>query len=200
MGDSTAHGGVIVSGCPTVLIGDASTGATLGNLSTATTVFPGQQNFNNCGIQSAQQIVRQSTGNNVSENDMFNRALMKGWADSGTPPGGTSPDTRQKILADRGVKSHLEPQTMENITQDVAEGRGVITSHDAGILWNDPRYVGSGHAVVVTGLKYDKDGKLEKVIINDTGDGQAGKEIPAKQFQDSLRPNRDINVTDDPIW
>lgn len=203
IGDNTMHGGVIIAGMPTVLIGDASAGSTLGKPATAASVFPGQQNYGNCGIQSSQQLVHQSTGNNVGEDAMLNRALQQGWAEQGAnnaDTGGTSPAGRQQILTDRGVASNLQPQTMANIEQAVAEGKGVITSHDAGTLWNDPRYAGGGHAIVTTGMKYDKDGKLESVIVNDTGLGQAQMEIPAQQYIDSLRPNRQINVTDNPIW
>ncbi len=203
MGDNTMHGGVIIAGMATVLIGDASAGGTLGNPVAAASVFPGQQNYGNCGIQSAQQLVRQSTGDNVTEDAMLNRALTQGWAEQGADAvdtGGTSPAGRQQILADRGVASKLQDQTIANIEQAVAEGRGVVTSHDAGTLWNDPRYAGGGHAIVTTGMKYDADGKLEAVIVNDTGLGQSQMEIPAQQYINSLRPNRDINVTDNPIW
>lgn len=203
LGDSTMHGGIIIAGMPTVLIGDASAGGTLGSPVTAAVVFPGQQNYGNCGIQSAQQLVHQSTGDNVVEDAMLDRAIQQGWAEQGVEDadtGGTSPQGRQQILADRGVASNLQEQTIANIEQAVAEGKGVITSHDAGVLWNDPRYAGSGHAIVTTGMKYDKDGKLESVFVNDTGLGQSQMEIPAQQFINSLRPNRDINVTDKPIW
>ncbi len=203
-GDTTAHGGVITTGCPTVLLGEKSSGATLGFPVEAAAIFPGQQNHNNCGVQSSQQLVRQATKVNVSETRMLNRAVAQGWASAATSPanpaGGTGPDGRQKILADRGVSSHLEQQTMQNIVQNVSEGKGVITSHDAGILWGDNDYNGSGHAVVVTGVKYDAAGKLESVIINDTGQGQSALAVPAAQFEQSLRPNRQINVTDKAIW
>jgi phosphoribosyl-AMP cyclohydrolase len=87
---------------------------------------------------------------------------------------------------------------MQNIAQAVAERRGVITSHDVAVLWGGAQ--SGGHAVAVTGAKYDADGNLAQVIINDTGQGQGGRSVPAAQFESSLRPGRDANVTDSPVW
>ena len=87
---------------------------------------------------------------------------------------------------------------MANIERAVAQGRGVITSHNAGQLWGTAQT--GGHAVVVTGIEYDSDGNPTRVFINDTGNGQCMNPVPAERFQNSLRPGRDINVTDNPIW
>lgn len=203
LNDPTMHGGAIIAGMPTVLIGGAAAGAILGNPAGAAALFPGKQNFGNCGVQSTQQIVRAGTGADVSEDDMLDRALDQGWARDNSVPsrrGGTSPDDRRSILADRGVNSHLEAQTMENLTQATAERRGVITSNDAGELWNDSRYDGGGHAVNVTGVEYDATGRPANIIINDTGTGAAQNSIPADRFERSLRPGRDANVTDGAVW
>jgi len=182
----------------TVFIGG---GLIVGNLFATLAVFPGQQNAQNCGVESSRQLMLAS-GGNISENDLLNWALNQGLAENDPDPaerGGTGPEDREKILDQNGVPSHREPQNMNNITQAVREGRGVITSHDAGTLWNQPG-VNGGHAVTVTGLEYDSNGNLQNVIINDTGTGQGAQSIPADRFQNSLRPGRDINVTDSPIW
>jgi hypothetical protein len=112
--------------------------------------------------------------------------------------GGTDPAGRQAILAANGVPSSLQPGTMENITQAVAEHRGVISSHEVAVLWGPGQ--SGGHAVAVTGAQYDSNGNLTHVIINDTGQGQGGRAVPASQYAGSLRPGRDANVTNDPIW
>jgi hypothetical protein len=88
---------------------------------------------------------------------------------------------------------------MANLERAVGEGRGVVTSHDAGQLWNDPAYAGGGHAIVVTGMEYDAAGNRTAVLVNDTGQGQYMQSVPAAQFEGSLRAGRPANVTDDPV-
>jgi uncharacterized Zn-binding protein involved in type VI secretion len=207
-GDSTAHGGVIALGTPKVLIGAAGTSGNpwVGN-STCQAAASGrssgstQQSYGNCGVESVRQVANQATGGSVGEDQLLNLALNNGWAGQSTDPvhrGGTGPADREAILSSQGVSSVREPQNMQNIERAVAEGRGVITSHDAGTLWNTSDT--GGHAVVVTGVEYDADGNPVNVIINDTGTGQCRQSVPAQRFQNSLRPNREINVTARPIW
>jgi hypothetical protein len=112
--------------------------------------------------------------------------------------GGTGPDERQAVLSHFGVASHEEAATPENIAKAVADGKGVITSHDAGKLWlNQPD--GSGHAITVTGTESDADGNITTVITNDTGLGEGERPVPAQQFFDSLRPGRPANISDGPL-
>src|SRR5215470_14661379 len=68
IGDLTAHGGVIVMGCPTVIIAGPTM---IGNPSRAAQFFPGQQaNKDTCALMSTQGIVQQSTGTNNTEAQM----------------------------------------------------------------------------------------------------------------------------------
>lgn len=245
LGDSTAHGGKVVAGCPTVLIGGAggggggaggggaggnvgaaayssatvassamTVGSTLGNPTSALSSFNNlantrtsgsvQQTFGNCGIESARQIMDASTGNPGNEVAVLQAAINNGNAidDPNNPlnRGGTYPSDIKNILANNGVSAHLENQTPANIRQAVIEGKGVITGHDAGKLWGDPRYAGGGHAVLVTGVEYDNTGAVTKYIINDTGTGQGMRSVPAAQFEQSLFSNMQITVTDNPVW
>lgn len=212
--DKTMHPGpgVILTGSSNVDIGGGTAGGTLGEPKTAAaqcraaangrTSGSTSQSYNNCGVESSRQLINRN-GNPIDEDTLLDDALRSG--DAETKPtrfdsGGTGPDGRERILDSHGVPSHQVPQGMNNIAQNVAEGRGVITSHDAGILWDDSRYNGGGHAIVPTGLEYDKNGRLKNVIVNDTGQGQCGQKIPADRFESSLRPGRNVNVTDDPIW
>ncbi len=212
-GDATAHGGTIALGTLKVLIGAAGTSGNpwVGDnvcqaAANGRTSGQTQQSYNNCGVESSRQIVNQATGGNVSENALLQSAITSGNASgtAGAPltvaNGGTHPAQRQAILASQGVPSSLQPQSMQTIELAVSQGRGVITSHDAGVLWNNPAFNGGGHAVTVTGVEYDQNGNVTNVIINDTGTGQCRQSIPAQQFQNSLRPNRQINVTNNPIW
>jgi len=212
--DKTMHPGpgTILTGSGNVEIGGARAGATIGEVDNATaqcqaaangrTSGSTSQTNNNCGVESARQLINRN-GNPISEDTLLDEALASGDASTEATryaSGGTGPGGRENILDAHGVPSHQVSQGMGNITQAVAEGRGVITSHDAGILWNDAQYNGGGHAIVPTGMQYDANGKLQNVIVNDTGQGQCGQSIPADQFKDSLRPGRNVNVTDNPIW
>jgi uncharacterized Zn-binding protein involved in type VI secretion len=208
--DQTVHGGLIVMGSPNVEIGGAP-GVTVGfpmqwaRQCAAAAQGRGsgrtQQSYGNCGVESSRQIIM-AGGGNVDENTLLNEAIASNDAAASTNPnerGGTNPQTRTNILSRRGVSSHRETQTMGNIVGAVAAGQGVITSHDAGRLWNDARYNGGGHAILVTGMEYDANGNLVNVLVNDTGNGRCLNSVPAAQFQNSLDLNFDANVTDNPV-
>ena len=47
---------------------------------------------------------------------------------------------------------------------------------------------------------FDANGQPQTVIINDTGNGQCGSQVPAAQFFNSLRPGRNANVTNNRVW
>ena len=210
--DFTMHGGFIGPVASlNVIIGGATAGATLGFPSQMGQVFnaiaadrPGGslgQTEQNCGVESSRQLLWAS-GVRMTEQLLLNVSVIQGLAANDSRPnqrGGTSPDDRQAILGTYGVATHQVPQTRENIAQAVAEGRGVITSHDSGTLWNNTPS-GGGHAVTVTGVQYDSSGRIANVLTNDTGLGQANRPVPAAQYFSSLRPGRNANVTDAPIF
>lgn len=212
--DPTVHGGMIVIGCPTVIIGDVGNGrpfAVLGNPSAGTDACNAaasgrdsgstQQSYQNCGVESVRQIINQATGENVREDALLDEAMDGSNADRETQradSGGTSPAQREAILAQHGVASNQQDATMANILNAVGSGRGVITSHDVSVLWGPGN--SGGHAILVTGVEFDENGQPETFITNDTGTGTCGARYPADVFMNSLRPGRPVNVTDDPIW
>lgn len=219
----------ITGGCPTVLVGCAGvTGnvpagiaacvaarsgrnpppGTVDNNGNAIAANTPGQSYNNCGIESSRQIINTSTSGNVSQEALLNQSMASGNATqvpgSLFQSGGTDPAGRQAILAANGVPSHLEAGNMGNLQTAVSNGDGVIASVWAG---NMPNWAGQGvapgtggHAILVTGVEYDDNGNPTNVYINDTGMGQCGQKIPYNQFQNALRPGRDLNVTDKPIW
>ncbi|MEZ5352924.1 MAG: PAAR domain-containing protein [Bryobacteraceae bacterium] len=208
--DKCMHGGQIAAGSRNVNIGGPRAGATLGNpmvaavacvaLRNGRTSNSVQQTNNNCGIESCRLIVNQ-TGRNRSEDDLMDEALAEDDATeerSRVASGGTSPGDRRSILRRNGVASTNRSATMTNITQAVAERRGVITSHEVKILWGGRQ--SGGHAINVIGLEYDSNGNLLNVLTSDTGLGNCGRRVPAGQFERSLRSGRDANITDNPIW
>jgi uncharacterized Zn-binding protein involved in type VI secretion len=217
MTDKTMHppSGSIVMGSTKLLIGGPTVGVTLGNPAAGEAACnqaaggraggSSQQSYQNCGVESARQIINQATGANVGEDALMDHAMnnhMASRESTRADSGGTSPAERTQLLNDQGVSTSSQPQTMANVMQGVAEGRGVITSHDVSVLWG-PGNTG-GHAIVVTGIRYGADGRPEAVITNDTGrlpgDGNCRVEYSAATFENSFRPGRDINVTNNPIW
>lgn len=215
VGDKTMHGGTLTAGCSNVRTGGATVGGTLGHPKVGQKAFEAaalgrttgalQQSYQNCGVESTRQIINQATGRQIGEDLLLDRAMERGWASrkplqegGRSQSGGTSPDDRKEILAAGGVGSELQPQTMKNIEQAVAEGKGVITSHEVKELWDSEQE--GRHAVVVTGIKYNPDGKPETIFINDTGTGKGKDAIPAERFEKSLIKKRQINVTSSPIW
>ncbi|MBO0859039.1 MAG: PAAR domain-containing protein [Chloracidobacterium sp.] len=159
--------------------------------------FPGLQSGNNCSVQSSQQLIRAATGKNISEADMEQLAQGTGVYD---PKYGTKSGGSATILRSAGVPAHLEENNPQNIQNALSEGKGVVSSHDAGELWGDPQNVGDGHAVNTTGIVRDADGNVTHYITNDTGTGEAARVVPAQQYERSLRPGNRLTVTDGPIW
>ncbi|MBP7659034.1 MAG: PAAR domain-containing protein, partial [Burkholderiaceae bacterium] len=168
MTDQTAHGGTIVIGFPTVLIGLAGTAgnppvgtamcnaAAGGRTSGATS-----QTYNNCGVESSRQVINQANGTAVTENGLLTSAINSGQANGtpGTAPvfadGGTGAAGRQQILANNGVASTVETSNHDSLGLAASRGNGTIANLDAAVLWGAPTPPGSLHAVTVTGVQYD---------------------------------------------
>jgi uncharacterized Zn-binding protein involved in type VI secretion len=220
----------ITGGCPTVLVGAAGI---VGNVPAGQAacvaaragrnpppgaldpngnqIQPGTagQSYNNCGCETSRQLINQATPANISQEALLNQAMAGGQA-SQVPgnlyaSGGTNPQTRQQILANNGVPSHLENRTMGNLEASVAAGQGNIVVVDSQTLWTNgttPPSTGD-HVVVVTGVEYDDNGNVKSVIINDTGAGTCSQKVPANVWNQATAPaigNWQTNVTDKPVW
>lgn len=202
--DTTAHGGSIVFGAATVLIGEfAAVGAA--------TVFPGQQHFGNCGVQSSQQLIRQATGQNPDENAILGLALAGGYAQNSAKDserGGTGAASRQGLLNEYGVASSvINNPSKEDLATALKENKGVIASVEAGTLWGSPRPIG-GHAIVISEGDFNEHGELTHVYVNDTGTGQQGRRLTTAEIMQAMEDRKDpkrginaaLNVTNAPIW
>ena len=103
--------------------------------------------------------------------------------------GGTTPNDRQYILQQCGIESELmhiipsSPLTINRLKEVVCEGKGVIVSVHAGILWNDVRYDPAHDYHAITLLSVSKDGK--DFIYADTGKGVVSS-ISARDLQWAL--------------
>jgi uncharacterized Zn-binding protein involved in type VI secretion len=215
MTDTTAHGGTVVVGCPTVLIGLAGTAGNprVGTMACQAaaggrTSNSASQSYNNCGVESSRMIINQANDSAVTENQLLQQAIDNGWA-GGTPgaapvfaSGGTNALGRQAILASQGVASTVTESNATNLGLAMSQSRGTIANLDAALLWGGDTPPGSLHAVAVTGVEYDDAGNPTHVIINDTGAGNCGQRVPIATWNQavSAHPTPALNVTNDPIW
>ncbi len=158
-----------------------------------------------CGLCSCANVLRLS-GVNLGEKDIIDYATK---ADLCTKTlfnfpanGGTSPAERQKILEHFGIPSSAYPIHMDNgtatiesineIANHVADGRGVIISVHANTLYNKGPAKNDFHAVTVTSVKKNRYGDVAGFYICDSNRGTAY--YPAFVVQEALTGN-DMNVT-----
>lgn len=166
-----------------------------------------------CGLCSCANILRLA-GVNYSEKDMIDYAASttsgNGWFQklctvnpfSPESSGGTNPKNRQMILEHFGISSGVFPVEMEggvasdaaleNIAQYVADGRGVILSVHAGVLYNGRAVRDDFHAVVVTSVTRNKYGDVSGFYICDSNIGTTY--YSAYQIKEALT-GADMNVT-----
>lgn len=172
-----------------------------GQLISAQGAVPGYRNT--CGVVSCANIARLA-GVNMSEQQALSSALSNGWCQQQKHTlfthrvidgGGTSPAGRQALLAHMGIDSHLEAANVNSISQRVGEGRGVIISVRAGMLW------GTGenglHAITVTSVVRNPDGSPYGFYVCDSGTNgrDASKFYTAGEIASALTPGRPMNVT-----
>ena len=151
-----------------------------------------------CGLVSCVNVLKM-TGINVTEHEIVDYALSKGLCRSNSNRevnGGTAMTDRQAILSGFGVNSELRTASVDNIASAVSEGRGVIASLDAGKLWDNPDYYGGFHAVTITSVTKDSNGKVLGFHVCDSGTG--GKDSAAYYSADRISnalSGRPLNVT-----
>ena len=119
--------------------------------------------------------------------------------------GGTSPENRKAILEHFGISSKLVPVEMDNgsgasdktineLANYVSEGRGVIVSVHAKMLYKGLQTSGDLHAVTVTSVMKDKDGNVLGFYIADSNVGRGTTFYPLSLLRKSFSGS-DMNVT-----
>ena len=132
-----------------------------------------------CGLVSVQNVLTMANINKTekeivnfarSTNSIHPDAYGKTQKICG-PTGGTCPKRRQELLAHNGVSSTLETQSIDNLAAAIEQGKGVIISVDADVLWKtrSPPPPPAPHAVVVTSVTRDPQGKIIGFNITDSG-------------------------------
>ena len=215
-GDHLMHGGVLQPPlAKTVLIGGPTVGVTLGNIQVAVdaciraargrTSRSTKQSHPNCGVEAVRQIINHTVRRDapVSENGLLLDAMMNNEVQvEPVDIGGTNAPQRIRILTRYGVGARRVEQTMENAAQAAAEGRGVVSGHNFGKLYGFKS--NGGHIILVAGVVYGADGKIVKMIVNDTSSRaepqNCAAEVTAQRFKDSLFKSNNLIVTTSPIW
>lgn len=153
------------------------------------------QKYGNCGLCAVQNIAYMG-GIKTDQDTLLKIARENGWCDTG---GGTTCSDRKAVLQELGIASFTAEPTMDTIVSAVMSGRGVIASVDAYVLYGiDTPEVGY-HAVTVTSVTLDANGRATEVIVCDSNAavrGESGaKRYSAEEFERALT-GRPLNITD----
>ncbi len=212
-GDLTLHPppGEVTGGFDSVRIGGGRKGAMLGGgvpsrrtcekAKNTRVSRSAQQSRGNCGVESIRQIINLARATPITEDALLQEAFAHSEATSDPDPkhdGGSTAEQNVRTLARHGIPARAQEMDFPQIVHAVAEGRGVITTHEASILWGTNQR--GSHAVLVAGMDFSDDGRMVAVLVNDTGAGECAVRLPPDVFERSLRPGADTVVTDQPIW
>lgn len=133
-----------------------------------------QEDLNSCAVASQASVLESLLHREVSESELARIAYEHGWFD---PASGTPSDAVGSLLEYYGVPVERGYDTaLTDVFEALLRGDKVIVALDANEIWEpnvgpDGQPVelpDAGHAVWVTGMHEDDDGKWT-VIMNDTG-------------------------------
>jgi Ca2+-binding RTX toxin-like protein len=133
-----------------------------------------------CALTSIANMLTQM-GRPTTESQVVTRAIDQGWtvSDPALPAwrlGGSSIDDQRALLDSYGVRHQALPGYNEaGLANLLRGGRGVVVALNAGALWDEAAYQGSGgvnHAVTLSGAVHANDtGELVGFYLSDSGRG-----------------------------
>jgi len=143
-----------------------------------------------CGLATSTELLR-DFGKQVDFDVVIEHALIH---DQATLGGGTTAETIRSVLDDFGVPANAhEAATVESLAGDVRQGHGVIALVDSDTWWRtgdaDPaRVLDRTHAIYITGVRWDPDGRPVAFHVSDTGRGDAGRDLvePASHLRQAF--------------
>lgn len=147
-----------------------------------------QRYYGSCGIISCENVLIQAgklskkidynpwSEYDTQESSIVGLAISRGLCTNSTNPyysGGTTAYDQRDILASYGISSRAYVYTVEDLANAAKQGKGIIASIDAGLLWYN-RASGINHAITVTGVAYNisDPNKIEGFYICDSGRGR----------------------------
>ncbi len=128
----------------------------------------------------------------AKEDELYNRAVNLGYfSGSAEDPErrnhGGNDWSHLGDLLDRPINRFYR-QGGDDLTKAVSSGHMVLVNVDSGVLWNSTKDLGAGHSIVVTGVELDRTTRQPiGYYINDTGKGEGGRFVAAKQFLDAWK-------------
>lgn len=157
-------------------------------------VFQGAEN--SCAIHSQYHVLK-DYGYTGTVDELIAEAEAKGWYDPAT---GTAPENVGKLLEEHGVPCNVYiDATAYNLYYELAQGKRIIIALDSGEIWGSDNILqdfmdnitggGADHAVVVSGIN-TADPDNVKIILTDSGTGQAAVEYPLEQFMDAWKDGK----------
>lgn len=162
-----------------------------------------QQYPDTCAIKS-QQIILESHDINVSEDELVQESMDKGWYEPGS---GTAPEDVGNLLEEHGVGvNRIEHATIDDIASELAQGHQVIVGVDSGELWNPGAYetfedfingAGADHALIVSGINVNPLTGEREVVLTDPGTGEVAHTYTAEQFEDAWDDSDNFMMTID---
>lgn len=162
-----------------------------------------QQYPDTCAIKS-QQIILESHDIDVSEDELVQESMDKGWYEPGS---GTAPENVGNLLEEHGVGvNRFEHATLDDIAAELAQGHQVIVGVDSGELWNPGAYesfedfingVGADHALIVSGINVNPLTGEREVVLTDPGTGEVAHTYTAEQFEDAWDDSDNFMMTTD---
>ena len=142
-----------------------------------------------CAIKS-QQLILQSNGVDVLEDQLVKEAVQHGWYSHGN---GTPMECVGNLLESHGMDVHkYYGATLDDIKNEIYDGRQVIVGVDAGELWHpchdevfeDIIHGGRpDHALLVSGFTVNPFTAEENVLLTDPGTGELYAEYPVERFE-----------------
>ena len=141
-----------------------------------------EQQYENCGVESAMNILsiahkleieNQNTFESMFTEEMRKEGLCddegkKGELDS--LDGGTTAEKRKQILNKYGLESSVKTLTLEQIGEEIKQGKGIIIRVSARNLFPDSNLPDKlNHAISVIGVVYDENNQIYGFYICDTG-------------------------------
>lgn len=171
----------------------------------ALTVDDIQQEFpDTCAIKS-QQIILESHDINVSEQDLVEESIDKGWYVPGQ--GGTMPEDVGNLLEVHGMTvNHFDNATIDDIASELAKGHQVIVGVDSGELWQPGHFEtfedflklgGADHALIVSGIQVNPLTSEREVILTDPGTGEVAHTYTIDQFEDAWDDSDNFMISSD---
>jgi hypothetical protein len=170
-------------------------------LERAKELFPGQQQYGTCTLMSCAQVAEQASRASggpvvrLGEDAMRDIGERVGAYDRAID--GTYGDRIPDVLKELGVPSSVQEPTLANVDRALAEGRGVVTSHDAEVFYGPGSGQDGVHTVMPVATMRDASGKITSIRLSDTGTGSVNVGMRPSKFEESLRG---VVVTDQPIW